>query len=109
MTAREQQQRLAAALTSLLGHDLPTAYSWRFYQDSTELNGQIIPSQGPAGQRLADLLTWADFLDTDIKVTRYDNNTGGAAAVTGEYEGVRVKVWSAFPLRELPKTPGGDR
>ncbi|MEU6781448.1 hypothetical protein ABZ912_19770 [Nonomuraea angiospora] len=103
MTSREQQLAAANALVALLSEDppLPLPNSWWFYNGGEEVNGQISPAQGTAEQRQSDIRKWADFLGAEIEVTRYDK-PGGSVAAVGEYEGVRVKVWSAFTKRELP-------
>ena len=106
MIPREQQQRQAAALVNLLTHDLPAAV-WNV-GGGDGLAGQIPTYTAGPGPRRAQLRAWAEFLNTGVEVTRYDKATGGSADVVGEFEGVRVRVWSAFTKRELPKTAGGD-
>lgn len=106
MMTREEQQRYAAALVSLLAHDLPEAV-WTV-GGNDGLVGQIPTYIAEPEPRRAQLRAWAEFLNAEIGVTRYGKQTGGSADVVGEFEGVRVHVWSPFAKRELPKTAGGD-
>jgi hypothetical protein len=57
--------------------------------------------------RRDQLRAWAEFFGAQINVVRYERNAGGNAEVLVEYEGVRVRVWSPFLKKDLPKT-GGD-
>ncbi|MGI5288073.1 hypothetical protein ACQEVF_32680 [Nonomuraea polychroma] len=104
MSARERQLAAAKVLMALLSEDLPVA-SWTLYDVNATLNGQISVSGGTVEQRLMAVQKWADYLGAEITVTRYEKRTGGSVSVTGEIDGVRIYVWSAFPKKELPKTP----
>ena len=107
MIPREQQQRNAATLASMLAHDLPEAV-WTV-GGNDGLVGQIPSYSAGPGPRRAQLRAWAEFLGVEVSVTRYGKQAGGSADVEGEFEGLRVHVWSPFAKRELPKTsPEGD-
>jgi hypothetical protein len=103
MMPRKEQQRYAAALVSLLAHDLPEAV-WTV-GGNEGLVGHIPTYSAGPGPRRAHLRTWAEFLNAEISVTRYGSATGGSADVVGEFAGVPVRVWSPFTKSELPKTP----
>lgn len=106
MMTREQQQPYAAVLVRLLTHDLPEAV-WTL-GGNDGLVGHIPTYSAGPGPRRTMLRAWAEFLNAEISVTRYETNADGSADVVGEFEGVRVHVWSPFAKRELPKASGGD-
>jgi hypothetical protein len=108
MSARDKQLAAAKVLVRLLSEDLPVA-SWTLYDHAADLDGQIGTHQGAVEDRLAGLQRWADQLGAEINVRRYEKRTGGSVSVIGYIDGVRVRVWSAFPKKDLPTTGGEGR
>lgn len=106
MIPREEQQPYADALVRLLTHDLPGAV-WTL-GGNEGLVGHIPAYSAGPGPRRAQLRAWAEFLNAEISVTRYDKHTGGNAEVVGEFGSLCVRVWSPFANRELPKVPEGE-
>lgn len=108
MNARTQQRAAVRVLVALLREDLPVA-SWTLSDADASLDGQIPIYQGDAENRLTSLQMWAEHLEAELCVTRYEKHNGGRVSVTGWIDGVRVHAWSAFPKKDLPASSAAAR